>query len=280
MASVPSLSDVEDGMLLRTANDAASDTLATPGNRGIAPPDDVRLGGVTGSCFPTLQSGCGGYKRCCALFLLSIVVVFVEFYLLKPDTAAGTALWADWEWVDALELGGVRGRATFKGDNARANPYSRLPDEWGNRLENSEVQHYTRDPLTPIPHLPFLTPSSPHYCHGTPATGMSLSSLEVGQWLQHDSAGLYIQFKTNSPDLAVDITYRDLPTGRSMWLFPPSGAAGLDLYAWDEATSNWRWTSITNQHVETEGEYHYLSIMKASPNPNPRSNPYPTSNPN
>eukprot|EP00930_Biecheleria_cincta_P021156 TRINITY_DN15738_c0_g2_i1.p1 TRINITY_DN15738_c0_g2~~TRINITY_DN15738_c0_g2_i1.p1 ORF type:complete len:991 (-),score=124.62 TRINITY_DN15738_c0_g2_i1:400-3099(-) len=54
---------------------------------------------------------------------------------------------------------------------------------------------------------------------------------------------MYVQFKTCSPDLSVKILYRFSYMGT--WNFASSGLSGLDLYAWENSSSSWRFVATT-----------------------------------
>lgn len=69
--------------------------------------------------------------------------------------------------------------------------------------------------------------------------------------LSRDSAGLFVQFVSNASSLAVNVTY--IYGAMTMWHFPSTGVAGLDLYAYDEGNATWRWLATTNPSTATAG---------------------------
>jgi hypothetical protein len=76
-----------------------------------------------------------------------------------------------------------------------------------------------------------------------PAGAVNTTRSEV--WiLSRDTAGMYLSFASNATQLTVNVTYiyRDF----QMWHFPSTGVAGMDLYAFDENSSTWRWTATTH----------------------------------
>eukprot|EP00040_Diaphanoeca_grandis_P021550 m.114901 g.114901 ORF g.114901 m.114901 type:complete len:813 (-) comp28380_c0_seq1:258-2696(-) len=62
--------------------------------------------------------------------------------------------------------------------------------------------------------------------------------------LSRDTAGMYLSFASNTSALSLNITYiyRDF----AMSHFPSTGVAGLDLYAFDENRTAWRWVGTTH----------------------------------
>jgi hypothetical protein len=56
-------------------------------------------------------------------------------------------------------------------------------------------------------------------------------------------AGMYCEFVTSSPILFVNVSYTS--SQLSMYHFSATGVSGLDLYAWDDNASAWRFTSVT-----------------------------------
>ena len=71
--------------------------------------------------------------------------------------------------------------------------------------------------------------------------------------LSTNSAGLYVDFITNSSTLWLNRTYN--ADTYTMWHFPSSGMAGLDLFQWDNSNDTWRWAGVTQkqtQRVEIE----------------------------
>ena len=65
--------------------------------------------------------------------------------------------------------------------------------------------------------------------------------------LQQNSAGLFVQFSTNSSTLMVNYTLAE--NFRGMWHFPPTGMSGMDAYSYDEGNSTWRWVGTTFAEV-------------------------------
>ena len=57
-------------------------------------------------------------------------------------------------------------------------------------------------------------------------------------------AGLFIQFATDASCIFVNYTLKSSHT--SMWHFPSTGMAGVDLYGWDAGNSTWRWTGTSS----------------------------------
>jgi hypothetical protein len=55
---------------------------------------------------------------------------------------------------------------------------------------------------------------------------------------------MYLSFASNTTQLTVNITY--VYNSFQMWHFPSTGVAGMDLYAFDENSSAWRWTATTH----------------------------------
>ncbi|XP_065184975.1 uncharacterized protein LOC135815587 [Sycon ciliatum] len=80
-----------------------------------------------------------------------------------------------------------------------------------------------------------------NYYDRLPAAAQGVVSGSV--WgLSLDTAGMYVQFETNSNVIAVNATLRS--GSLSMWHFPSTGVSGLDLYLLDEQ-SVWRWVGTT-----------------------------------
>ena len=73
------------------------------------------------------------------------------------------------------------------------------------------------------------------------------------------SAGMYCEFITSSPILYVNVSYTS--PEMSMYHFSATGASGLDLYAWDDNSSTWRFTSVTTSIVYPVS----MSEMQAAP---------------
>ena len=61
--------------------------------------------------------------------------------------------------------------------------------------------------------------------------------------LQTQPAGLFVQFTTSAPCIFVNYTIASADI--SMWHFPSTGVAGMDLYSWDEGNATWRWTGTS-----------------------------------
>ena len=61
--------------------------------------------------------------------------------------------------------------------------------------------------------------------------------------LSLDNAGMYAQFETDSSEIAVQATLRS--SSLTMWHFPSTGVAGLDLYLMDTSSNVWRWIGTT-----------------------------------
>ena len=66
--------------------------------------------------------------------------------------------------------------------------------------------------------------------------------------LSRDSAGMYIDFVTDSRTLQLNCTY--VYDTFTMWHFASTGVAGFDLYQWDEGNSTWRWSGTTHNNVK------------------------------
>ncbi len=60
--------------------------------------------------------------------------------------------------------------------------------------------------------------------------------------LSHDSAGMFVRFKSDSPELHV--RYRLRRANLAMPHMPATGVSGVDLYARDQA-GKWRWVQVT-----------------------------------
>lgn len=60
--------------------------------------------------------------------------------------------------------------------------------------------------------------------------------------LSRCTAGFYVPFTTNSAVVAVNYTLRY--NALNMYHFPTTGVSGIDLYALDETTHQWRWVAI------------------------------------
>lgn len=58
-----------------------------------------------------------------------------------------------------------------------------------------------------------------------------------------NTAGMYIDFESNSPSISV--IYELLRPELESDNFPSSGASGMDLYAYDEGNTTWRWVGTT-----------------------------------
>ena len=61
------------------------------------------------------------------------------------------------------------------------------------------------------------------------------------------SAGMYCEFATSSPVIYLNVSYTSPEL--SMYHFSATGVSGLDLYAWDDNSSTWRFTSVTTTIV-------------------------------
>lgn len=61
--------------------------------------------------------------------------------------------------------------------------------------------------------------------------------------LSRMSAGLHIDFETNSTSISTNITYRYEDT--TMWHFASTGVAGIDVYRWSDADNAFRWVGTT-----------------------------------
>eukprot|EP01064_Diplonema_japonicum_P021869 TRINITY_DN3144_c2_g1_i2.p1 TRINITY_DN3144_c2_g1~~TRINITY_DN3144_c2_g1_i2.p1 ORF type:complete len:759 (+),score=91.34 TRINITY_DN3144_c2_g1_i2:192-2468(+) len=69
--------------------------------------------------------------------------------------------------------------------------------------------------------------------------------------LSRDSAGMYVDFITDSRNITLNTTYVNNPG--TMYHFSASGINGLDLFQWDAPNSTWRWVGTTkNQADRTE----------------------------
>ena len=62
--------------------------------------------------------------------------------------------------------------------------------------------------------------------------------------LQSQPAGLFVQFETDASCIFVNYTIGSAAT--SMWHFPSTGVAGMDLYGWDGGNATWRWTGTSH----------------------------------
>ena len=69
--------------------------------------------------------------------------------------------------------------------------------------------------------------------------------------LSRMSAGMHVDFRTDSASVATKIAYRYSTT--TMWHFASTGVAGMDLYRWVNSSSVWRWvgTTVTNVFPES-----------------------------
>jgi hypothetical protein len=79
--------------------------------------------------------------------------------------------------------------------------------------------------------------------------------------LSRDTAGMYLQFISNASKLAVNVTY--IYSTMSMWHFPSTGVAGLDLYAFDATNATWRWLATTNPSEAKAGVPHMSTLKTA-----------------
>jgi hypothetical protein len=79
--------------------------------------------------------------------------------------------------------------------------------------------------------------------------------------LSRDAAGLFLQFVSNASSLAVNVTY--IYDEMTMWHFPSTGVAGLDLYAFDEGNTSWRWLATTNPSEARAGVPHVSPLATA-----------------
>eukprot|EP01060_Flectonema_neradi_P039204 TRINITY_DN8534_c0_g1_i1.p1 TRINITY_DN8534_c0_g1~~TRINITY_DN8534_c0_g1_i1.p1 ORF type:complete len:755 (+),score=134.45 TRINITY_DN8534_c0_g1_i1:71-2335(+) len=66
--------------------------------------------------------------------------------------------------------------------------------------------------------------------------------------LSTNSAGLYVDFLTDSPSLQLNRTYNS--DSFEMWHFPSTGVAGLDLFEWDVGNATWRWAGVTRSQTK------------------------------
>ena len=73
----------------------------------------------------------------------------------------------------------------------------------------------------------------------------AVNTTRAAVWsLSRDTAGMYLAFASNTTALSVNITY--VYNSFAMWHFPSTGVAGMDLYAFDENTTAWRWVATTH----------------------------------
>ena len=79
--------------------------------------------------------------------------------------------------------------------------------------------------------------------HRLPDSAQSVVSSSVWE-LSTDTAGMYVEFVTDSSSIAINCSLTSAST--TMWHFPSTGVAGLDLYSWDNATEAWRWVGTTH----------------------------------
>lgn len=62
--------------------------------------------------------------------------------------------------------------------------------------------------------------------------------------LSTQPAGMFIQFSTDASCIFVKYNLRSAST--SMWHFPSTGMAGMDLYSWDTGNATWRWAGTSH----------------------------------
>lgn len=65
--------------------------------------------------------------------------------------------------------------------------------------------------------------------------------------LSTNSAGLFLQFVSNTSAVAVNVTYTS--ASFSMWHFPSTGVSGLDLYLFDAGNATWRWVGTSQTYT-------------------------------
>ena len=76
--------------------------------------------------------------------------------------------------------------------------------------------------------------------------------------LQTQPAGQFLQFTTDAS--CIFVRYAIASDAISMWHFPSTGVAGVDLYGWDEGNATWRWTGTSHpEYPETQGKLASIS---------------------
>lgn len=84
--------------------------------------------------------------------------------------------------------------------------------------------------------------------------------------LQKQPAGLFLQFTTDAP--CIFVRYNIASPGIAMWHFPSTGVAGMDLYAWDEGNSTWRWTGTSHpKYPQTQSKMASFSCIHSACKP-------------
>lgn len=62
------------------------------------------------------------------------------------------------------------------------------------------------------------------------------------------------------------VTRRYVYSGpNTMWHFPATGVAGLDLYAWDTANATWRWLATTHTNTAAPGTHAVINDLTSFP---------------
>ena len=84
--------------------------------------------------------------------------------------------------------------------------------------------------------------------------------------LSRDSAGMYLAFTANPSvaEIAINLTYV-YDGANTMWHFPSTGVAGVDLYAYDMSNSSWRWLSTTHNNAQLHGPVGIVSRLQLAP---------------
>ena len=70
------------------------------------------------------------------------------------------------------------------------------------------------------------------------------ADVRVPVWLLSEmSTGMYLKFTTNATDIAINHTLAT--DSENLWLMPPTGTDGLDIYAWSSFDTSWRHVPVT-----------------------------------
>jgi hypothetical protein len=78
-------------------------------------------------------------------------------------------------------------------------------------------------------------------------------ALNPGEWSYGlHSAGMFVEFKSNATAIHVNYTLGNSQTS-SFANFAPIGMSGVDLYAWDTASSEWRWVASAFEGLSRVG---------------------------